>query len=350
MTTTTRVISVAAAILAVAGLIAVLFTRQEPKRKRASAEAPSAVASAAQTTFEDTSEPVKLPQEAKTWAASEAAWQAVGFVESALARAITDAKRFPELAQCLSSKPRSECADLEYEAVRKSMSWPVGPRLAVGKDLPIRELIARHGAGALASETRRTTEDVLLKSASPARRVAALALDERLAAESGEPPPAYDDGLSERPRAEVYYLARTLEQQPSKSDVVTDELSKLASDYRVAPEVRRQAIRSLGAAGDGAPMENVIDKMLANSTLSERTMAESVGPALARCGDACGAYVTRLAQGENPMGRLAALMTATHAPAEVRERLLALIAPRATTGAERDQLAFLTRPAKKNAQ
>ena len=294
---------------------------------------------------EDDSPRVTLPAQGTAWSPAEAARHAVGLVEAALAEAIRDAKRFPELSECLQSQPRAACAAFEHEAIRKSISWPVGPRLAAGRQLPIRDLIARHGADALASEGRRAAEEVLVSDAGATRRAAALALEERFASEAKEPAPPYDDavyeGLAGRSATEVYYLTRTLEQQPSSSKAVADELSKLALDYKVAPDLRRQAIRSLGASGDGPLLESVVDQMLGASLLSDDALAKAVGPALARCGESCNGYLDRLAESKSSSARLAALMAASRASIDVRQRLVAKLTPHATSAAERDQLRWL---------
>lgn len=278
---------------------------------------------------------------------SGAAREAFNRVASALTTAISNPKRFPELAQCLAQGQPANCTGLMNEAIRKSTSWPVGPDLAVGRNPPIAQLVARWGGQSLAVEARHVAQDILLKDTSPINRAAALALEERLSpyAKDGLPPytDAVYEGLASRPHVEAYFMTRALEQQPSSSKTVAYDLSKLALDGEVAPEVRRQAIRSLGAARDGQLLEGVVDRLLTDKVVSERALATSVGPALAHCGASCGPVLQRLAQSQNESARLAVIMALTRLDPsdQVRQSLLPKLQANATSPSERNQLSYL---------
>lgn len=280
--------------------------------------------------------------------------EAVALIADALDAGVSDAGRYPQLARCAArhGMGAAECAPLLNPAARRTLTLSIAGELSAGDRFGVPSLLRQLGGDAAARAAHELAERTLLQSGDPLERIAALALDQRLASESKVPPAALQPqcfrDLAQRTSLEARYLLHALEQSPQSDPAVAREVAKVALSQAVDVDERRLAFRALGEAGAREAIDQILETASRTGGLSFEGAIESVGPGLARCGVACEASMRRLAAERSPNDRLAVLVALANTDdatfAELGDSIVSMVADARDRGAiEEDQLDFVRR-------
>lgn len=258
-------------------------------------------------------------------------------VAGEMTRALSDARKFPDLAECRRT-PERDCSRLLSNALRAASNTWGAERLFAD--------FAAAGAQLTRAAILSAVESVLTTSATPAQRIAALKLLDMTKA----PDDTSDSrslgaqayaGIGSKLEVEQMLLLREYSEAPCEESIVAHDVAALAENPQSSAGIAGRALLGLARVGNNTEVSRVLSARVFPSVEQDAVRA------LAICASACTSAMSVMAKRDAISRRILLRALAWLAPEERRwslERVARnLPAEMEMSFEERDQLRYLRR-------